>query len=164
LLLYAPLLCYLHYDENHEGNDDESYQSYREAAHQPHEPAGPMPSEKVTDSVDVTDDLSGVAQVIICYRTGTSGSWIEVKMSKLFRNTYVGEIPGFDLGTKVYYYVIAYDNAGNQAEQDKAGEYYSYSVIPEFSVFIIVGLFMLLTLVVAVLAKIRHQKRVATKT
>lgn len=138
--------------------------SIGEAAHQPHEPAGPMPSEKVTVSVDVTDDLSGVAQVILCYRTGTSGSWIEVKMSKLSGNTYVGEIPGFDLGTKVYYYVIAYDNAGNRAEQDKAGEYYSYSVIPEFSVFIIVGLFMLLTLVVAVLAKIRHQKRVATKT
>jgi hypothetical protein len=32
VLLHAPLLCYLHYDENHEGNDDESYQSYQEAA------------------------------------------------------------------------------------------------------------------------------------
>jgi len=105
----------------------------------------------------VTDDLSGVAQVILCYRAGNSGSWVEVTMSKLSGNTYVGEIPGFDLGTKVYYYVTAYDNAGNQAVQDKAGEYYSYPVIPEFSDFIIVGLFMSLTLVAAALAKIRHR-------
>jgi hypothetical protein len=131
--------------------------SIGEATHQPHEPDGPMPSESVTVSVDVTDDLSGVAQVILHYRQSTGGSWIEVDMSKLSGDTYVGKIPGFDLGTKVYYYVTAYDNAGNQAAQDKAGEYYSYSVIPEFSDFIIVGLFMLLTLVAVALAKIRHK-------
>jgi hypothetical protein len=131
--------------------------SIGEATHQPHEPDGPMPSESVTVSVDVTDDLSGVAQVILHYRQSTGGSWIEVDMSKLSGDTYVGKISGFDLGTKVYYYVTAYDNAGNQAAQDKAGEYYSYSVIPEFSDFIIVGLFMLLTLVAVALAKIRHK-------
>jgi hypothetical protein len=132
--------------------------SIGEATHQPHEPDGPMPSESVTVSVDVTDDLSGVAQVILHYKQSTSALWIEVDMSKLSGDTYVGKIPGFDLGTKVYYYVTAYDNAGNKAEQDKAGEYYSYSVIPEFSNVIIVGLFMLLTLVTVALAKIRRQK------
>jgi uncharacterized membrane protein YgcG len=137
--------------------------SIGEATHQPHEPTGPMPSESVTVSVDVTDNLSGVAQVILHYRKSTSALWIEVDMSKISGDTYVGEIPGFDLGTKVYYYVTAYDNAGNQADQDNAGEYYSYSVIPEFSDFTIVGLFMLLTLVAAALAKIRHQKRVPPK-
>lgn len=137
--------------------------SIGEATHQPHEPAGPMPSESVTVSVDVTDNLSGVAQVILHYRKSTSALWIEVDMSKLSGDTYAGEIPGFDLGTKVYYYVTAYDNAGNQAEQDNAGEYYTYSVIPEFSDFTIVGLFMLLTLVAAALARIRHQKRVPPK-
>jgi hypothetical protein len=138
--------------------------SIGDVTHQPHEPAGPMPGESVTVSVDVTDNLSGVAKVILYYRKSTSSLWIEVDMSKLSGDTYVGEIPGFDLGTKIYYYVTAYDKAGNQVEQDDAGEYYSYSVIPEFSVFIIIGLFMLLTLVVVVLAKIRHQKRVDTKT
>jgi len=136
--------------------------SIGEATHQPHEPDGPMPSESVTVSVDVTDNLSGVAQVILQYRKSTSALWIEVDMSKISGDTYAGEIPGFDLGTKVYYYVTAYDNAGNQAVQDKAGEYYSY-IVPEFSDFIIVGLFMLLTLVAAALAKIRRQKRVPPK-
>jgi hypothetical protein len=105
--------------------------------------------------VDVTDDQSGVSQVILSYRTDNSGHWIDVDM-EFARGTYVGEISSFALGTEVQYKVTAYDNAGNKAEQDNAGEYYSY-VVPESSDFIIVGLFMLLTLVVAALAKIRHK-------
>ena len=122
-----------------------------------HQPEEPLPDESVTISVDVTDDLSGVAQVILCYRTGDSGPWIEMDLSKLSGNTYVGEIPSFDLDTKVYYYVKAYDNAGNSATQDKAGEYYSYLVIPDLSDLTIVGLFMLLTIFAAALAKTQHK-------
>ena len=123
-----------------------------------HQPKGPMPDEVVTVLVDVTDDLSGVSQVILSYRINTSGlwgAWINVDM-KLDGDTCVGEIPGFALGTHVQYRVKAYDNAGNEALRDKGGEYYSY-VVPEFSDFIIVGLFMLLTLVATALTKIRHK-------
>jgi hypothetical protein len=135
-------------------NADSVKPSIGEATHQPEDP---LPDESVTVSVDVTDDLSGVAQVILQYRTGTSGPWIDVDMSQLAGDTYVGEIPGFDLGTHVQYRIKAYDNAGNEAVQDNGGEYYSCIVVPEFSDFIIVGLFMFLALVTVALAKIRHK-------
>ena len=43
------------------------------------------------------------------------------------------EIPGQPLDMHVKYWIEAYDNAGNRAINDNAGQYYTYTVIPEFS-------------------------------
>jgi hypothetical protein len=65
----------------------------------------------------------------------------------------VGEIPGFEAQTHVQYHIVAYDNAYNQAIQDKNGEYYNYTVIPEFQEFAALLLFMFLSLVAVALFK-----------
>lgn len=47
-------------------------------------------------------------------------------------DTYEGEIPGLLAEIKVQYKIIAYDKAGNFRVDDNLGEYYVYTVIPEF--------------------------------
>jgi hypothetical protein len=118
-----------------------------------HQPDPSNQGENVTVLVNVTDSGSGVGEVFLYYRTNSSGVWIEVNMSKLTGDTYVGEILGFEADTHVQYYVIAYDNAYNQAIQDKDGVYYGYMVIPEFQEFAFLLLFMSLSLITVVLTK-----------
>jgi len=96
-----------------------------------------QPNQKVTVSVEVTDGQSGVREVILYYRCSTDGGqtwtiWANVQMNKTTGNTYKGEIPGFIDGTRVQYSITAHDNAGNTATKDNVGQYYVYTVIPEF--------------------------------
>jgi hypothetical protein len=51
------------------------------------------------------------------------------------------------------YKIIAYDNIGNPAIEDNAGEYYVYTVIPEIPTAIILLLFMFLAPIVVALTK-----------
>lgn len=118
-----------------------------------HQPDPPNQGENVTVLVNVTDGGSRVGEVFLYYRTNSSEVWTEVNMSKLTGDTYVGEIPSFEADTHVQYYVIAYDNAYNQAIQDKDGVYYGYIVIPEFQAFAFLLLFMSLSLIAVVLTK-----------
>jgi len=118
-----------------------------------HQPEPPNQDEKVTVFVNVTDSGSEVGEVFLYYRTNSSGVWTEVNMTKLTGDTYVGEIPSFEADTHVQYYVIAYDNAYNQATQDKNGVYYGYIVIPEFQEFAFLLLFMSLSLIAVMLTK-----------
>jgi hypothetical protein len=97
-----------------------------------HEPNPPNPEEKVTVSVNVTDNPSGVHDVIISYSTDDGETWNNVTMDNTEGDTYVGEIPGLPAGTDVQYKIVAYDNADNPAVEDSGGEYYVYQVIPEF--------------------------------
>jgi hypothetical protein len=118
-----------------------------------HQPDPPNQGEKVTVLVNVTDSGSRVGEVFLYYRTNSSEAWNKVNMSKLTGDTYVGEILGFEADTHVQYYVIAYDNAYNQATQDKDGVYYGYIVIPEFQEFAFLLLFMSLSLIAVMLTK-----------
>ena len=118
-----------------------------------HQPDPPNQDEKVTVFVNVTDSGSEIGEVFLYYKTNSSEVWTEVNMTKLTGNTYVGEIPSFEADTHVQYYVTAYDNAYNQAIQDKDGVYYGYIVIPEFQAFAFLLLFMSLSLITVVLTK-----------
>lgn len=130
-----------------------------------HQPEPPNQDEKVTVFVNVTDSGSEVGEVFLYYRTNSSEVWTEVKMTKLTGDTYVGEIPSFEADTHVQYYVIAYDNAYNQATQDKNGAYYGYIVIPEFQEFAFLLLFMSLSLIAVMLTKkIRRKVTMNTKS
>jgi hypothetical protein len=130
-----------------------------------HQPDLPNQGEKVTVLVNVTDGGSGVSEVFLYYKTNSSEVWIEVNMTKLTGDTYVGEIPSFEADTHVQYYVIAYDNAYNKATQDKNGIYYDYIVIPEFQEFAFLLLFMSLSLITVVLTKkIRRKVIMNTKS
>jgi hypothetical protein len=121
------------------------------------QPNCPNPAENVTVSVNVTDSGSGVGEVFLRYRIEDSGAWIEVNMTKLAGNTYAVEIPGFEGDTHVQYYVMVYDNAYNQAVQDNYGTFYGYTVVPEFQAFAFLLLFIPITLIIALLSKIRRK-------
>ena len=127
-----------------------------------HQPDPPNQGENITVLVNVTDSGSGVGEVFLYYRTNSSEVWTEVNMSKLTGNTYLGEIPGFETGTHVQYYVIAYDNSYNQVTQDKSGLYYDYTVNPE-SQFIVLLLFISLSLIAIVIIAIVLYKKIRRK-
>lgn len=134
-----------------------------------HQPNTPNQGEKVRVSVNVTDSGSGVGEVILYYRTNSSGVWTEVNMSRLTGNMYAGEIPGFGTGTHVQYYAIAYDNSYNQATQDKNGSYYDYTVNPESQLiillpFIFLGLIAIILITIVFYKKIRRKALTSTKS
>ena len=102
-----------------------------------------QPNQKVTVSVEVTDGQSGVREVILQYSYSTDGGqtwtmWKDVTMSNPTGSTYEGEILGLSAGTRVQYGITAYDNAGNVAVKDRAGQYFVYTVIPEFPTWMVV--------------------------
>jgi len=115
------------------------------------EPTLPAQDEEVTVSVDVTDEQSGVSNVTLSYRMN-SGTWNNVSMSKFpENNTWNGEILGQPAGTNVTYWIFAYDNAENPAVDDDGGQYYVYTVVPEFPAAIFLLLFIIFTLVTVTL-------------
>lgn len=94
-------------------------------------PTSIQPFQNVKVSVNVTDFESGVRNVTLQYKAN-EGEWI-TKTMQLNATTglYEAIIDGYDAGTKITYMITAYDNAGNKAQQDNAGSYFVYTVIPE---------------------------------
>ena len=74
-------------------------------------------------------------------------------MNNISDNTYMGKIPGFQAGTHVQYKIIAYDKANNPAVEDKNGEYYIYTVIPEFTAIMFLLILVLSTIVIFIAKK-----------
>ena len=74
-------------------------------------------------------------------------------MTNTTGDTYEGQIPGLPAETEVQYEIIAYDNIGNPAVENNAGEYYVYTVIPEFSSVALISIFLILSLLTTVLMK-----------
>ncbi len=115
------------------------------------------PGQTVTVSVEVTDEGTGVREVILSYSTDDGQTWTDTAMTSTSGNMYSGEIPGFEEETRIQYRILAYDNSNNFAAEDNAGNYYIYTVIPEFQFLILV--FVTLTSLAVILAK----KRIITK-
>lgn len=90
------------------------------------------PNRPVKILVNATDDLSGIKSVILSYCIGDSPSWTDIPMN--FNSTsgfYEGIIQVEQENVIVKYKVTAYDNAENYIVEDNAGQYYTYTVIPE---------------------------------
>ena len=98
----------------------------------------------------MTDDLSGVREVILSYSSDTS--WANLTMMWIEGDTYAGNITAMPDQTNIRYSIIAYDNANNLAVNDNLGFFYSYTVIPEFFPSIVVPLFAIITLVAVIFA------------
>ncbi|MHA1632078.1 MAG: hypothetical protein ACTSXC_04625 [Candidatus Freyarchaeota archaeon] len=112
-----------------------------------------QPDQAVTVSVNVTDTQMGVREVILSYSTDGGATWTNVTMSRVDGDTYVGQILGFPAGINVQYKIIAYDNAGNVAVNDNAG---LYTVIPEFSNWLLLTLtFLIASLFIVILRRRR---------
>ena len=111
-----------------------------------------QPTKKVKISVKVTDDESGISQVILSYTTDNGTTWTNLNMQmNATTSSYEIEVPEQQPGTVVKYKIITYDNAGNSVTKDNNGYYYTYQVIPEFPSTVALALFLLITLIATAL-------------
>jgi len=113
------------------------------------------PDDKVVVYANVTDDLSGVKQVILNYTTN-NGTWFSIEMTRLEGSLYNATIPEFPYCTNVTYVIIAEDNANHTITTVDMGYTYQYHVIPEFPSAIIMPLFIIVTMLIAMLYKRRR--------
>lgn len=84
-------------------------------------PAEPREDQKVIIKVRVEDTTSGVYKVMLWY--AADDEWISIEM-KAEDTFWEAEVPGFQAGTIVKYYIEAYDAAGNIIKS----EMHSYTV------------------------------------
>ena len=114
--------------------------------------------QNVTVTVEVSDEGAGVREVILSYSIDEGQTWTNVTMNKVCGDVYMGVIPGFEADTYVHYGIMAYDKVDNFAVENNAGDYYVYTVIPEFQGLIIL-IFMAATLIAVVRGKRKSQRQ-----
>jgi hypothetical protein len=124
-------------------------------------PSGDVqPNQLVEVSTNITDSGSGLESVRLTYFTNKSAIGLEVSMTlNQTCGLYESIILGQEAITLLKYQIIAYDNAGNIATNDNAGQYYVYTVIPEFPSSLILPLFFMAILFSAIIYKKRRQNR-----
>jgi hypothetical protein len=118
------------------------------------------PNDKVNVFANVTDDLSGVKQVLLNYTTG-NGTWFTQTMELYQEDIWNSTIPAFPYCTNVTYIIIAEDNANNTITTQEMEQTYQYHVIPEFPYTIIVPLFMTATLLSAIAYRRKNNRKTA---
>jgi hypothetical protein len=124
---------------------------------QPKEDIQPM--QAVNILVNITDLVSGIRNVTLSYNINNGPTWTNITMTpNTTTGLYEATIQGQEPNTLVKYKIIAYDNAGNQVVEDNSGQYYTYTVIPEFSSTIILTIFMLTTTILVILTRYRRLK------
>lgn len=115
------------------------------------------PSQPVKILVNATDSLSGLGNLILSYNINNSLTWTNTTMIlNTSTGLYEAAIQGQPEQNLIKYKIIAYDNAGNQVVEDNNGQYYVYTVIPEFPSALILLLFTLTTLFATVLLKTKR--------
>ncbi len=108
-------------------------------------PLEPLPNQEVTVTVNVTDAISGVREVVLSYSNDTV--WINITMALVEGDKFSATIPRMPYQTMVRYRIIATDYANNTAVEDNLGAFYTYTVVPEFpSVILLVPLLLIVTL------------------
>ena len=107
---------------------------------------GVTPADEVRVNATVTDATSGVKKVILNYATNNT-PFVSINMTKLVGDIYNATIPAFPLGTNVTYLIMAEDMNNNTITTEQLGFTYQYQVIPEFSSFLILALFVIMTLI-----------------
>ena len=117
-----------------------------------------QPFQNVKVSVKVTDFESGVKNVTLLYEAN-EGEWI-TRLMQLNTTTglYETTIDGYNAGTKITYMIIAYDNAGNKAQQDNTGSYFAYTVIQEFPLIHTLLVLILIATITMALTRKSHPK------
>lgn len=104
---------------------------------------------QVTATITDPDGSSDVKNATVLYSINNS-TWTSVAMTSS-GTTWTANIPGQVNGTTVWYKITAFDNAGNMAVSYASDSVpYSYYVIPEFTVAILIA--MMAVLAVAMIA------------
>jgi hypothetical protein len=93
-------------------------------------PTAPTSSNIVTVSVNVTSSRSTIKNVTIAYTTDNwkSTNTTIIATYNATTTTATGRIPAFGPGTHVEYYIVAFDNAGNNSLNNNNGGYFAYNV------------------------------------
>ena len=115
-----------------------------------------IPHQSVKVSVDVTDVLSQVRNVTLYYTTDNGITWTELPMNNTLSNFYEATIPTQQADTTVRFKIVAYDYAGNNETLDGTQAYCVYQVVPEFPSFLVLPLFMIVTLFAAIAYRRKH--------
>jgi hypothetical protein len=110
------------------------------------------PVDSVAVYANVTDDYSGVKHVFLGY-TIDNETWFMVLMTNIIGNQYNGTIPQFPYCTNVNYDITAMDNYDNTITTTEMGYDYKYHVTPEFSLQILIPLFITVTALTMILQK-----------
>ena len=114
------------------------------------------PDQSVEVSANVTDAVSGIENVTLYYTINDGVTWTDLRMNySSSTKLYNAIVPQQEAGTLVRFKIVAHDNAGNNATLDGTEPYCVYQVIPEFSIPIIICLFMIITLAATLLSKRR---------
>jgi hypothetical protein len=116
------------------------------------------PDQVVTVSVEVTDESSGVREIVLSFSTDGGQTWTDTTMTSSSSDIFSAIISGFEEGEQVQYRILAYDNSNNLAVEDNAGKYYIYTVIPEFQNFLIL-MFIASTALAVILTKKRNNHK-----
>jgi hypothetical protein len=110
------------------------------------------PEDSVSVGVLVKDDYSGVKQVVLSYTTDNE-TWLIVNMTHSGEDGYNATIPPFPYCTNVTYNIIVEDNYNNTISTAEMGIENHYHVIPEFTLQIMLPLFIITTLLAMALRK-----------
>jgi hypothetical protein len=114
--------------------------------------------QNVTVMANITDDVTGVNEVILSYTVNDGLTWVNLTMNyNSASELYETAIRGQPVDTTVKYKTMACDYVGNYKIEDNSGQYYVYTVIPEFPSFLILPLFLIATL----LAVIVYRRRIS---
>jgi len=110
-----------------------------------------LPTDSVTVNATVTDE-SGVKNVTLYYSTDEGATWNNITMVNVEGDIYTTEtpIPPQSLGTHVKYKIVAFDLEDNMAVNDNAGNYFVYTVVPEFTTPLIFILIILATVTIMI--------------
>jgi len=111
---------------------------------------------RVTANISEPVDASGVSKVLFSFMDYFGQWWNTTMTYDDATSLWNVIIPQQPHNTTVKFYMIAYDNAGNTAVEDNSGEYYLYTVIPEFPSFLVLPLFMIATLLAVMVYKRKH--------
>ena len=111
-----------------------------------------QPNQNVKVSVNVTDLESGVKNVTLIYSLDNGTTWRNPESMTLNTTSglYEGTILGQPIATAVRFKILAFDNAENNVTKDGATSDYRYTVVPEFSSIIVLCIFMIVTMLLAI--------------
>ncbi|PVX26720.1 MAG: hypothetical protein CW716_05450 [Candidatus Bathyarchaeum sp.] len=118
-----------------------------------------MSDQEVEVSMEVTDTVSGVKNVVLHYSTNNGSTWEDVDMTFKGSNMWSAKIPAQEEGTWVSYKITSYDYAGNSQTTDTSMFTAKYYVVPEFSSAIVLPL-----LIAVAVAAFITKKRLKQKT
>lgn len=123
-------------------------------------PQQPSSNDTVEVSVNVSEPstASGVDTVLFSYLDSNSQWWNTTMSQDQQSQLWKVIVPRQSHDTTVEFYITAYDKAGNLAINNNSGEYYVYTILPEFTSTAVLLLALTLTSLSLVLAKKKIRK------